>query len=268
MVNYVLILKKYIDIVIKLSVVLTFYITVKFLSTATHMKRKKRSRSIKNKNINASKDYSNKHVMNDHADKISFLTQKPITKKEEEEEEKGKTTTENFDTSQYEPITEMKESIAMSISIQEQDEDKKKTISNAQKEGLINPEMVINAIPSGSSDNNNNNAYANFPDTTPAITKEPPPNITEPKQAKEKGEAESGPKEYKNIKNLEDHRNENSNSYMNGMALWQRTAIAWINTYNEIVGNAVKMNECWFNLLSMRWTREQKNASGEKIRVE
>ena len=237
------------------------------------MKRKKRSRSIKNKNINASKDNnnSNKHVMNDHAGKISSLTQKPITKKDEEEEEKGKTITENFDTLQYEAITEMKESIAMSTSIHEQDEDKKKTISNAQKEGLINPEMVISVTPSDSSDNNNNNAHANFQTTTPAITKEPPPNITGPKQAEEKGEKESGPKEYKNIKNQEDHRNENlskSNSYTNGVAMWQRSAIAWINTYNEFVRNAAKMNEYWFNLLCKPWTREQKNASGEKIRVE
>ena len=159
------------------------------------MKRKKRSRSIKNKDINASKDYSNsnKHVINDHTGKISSLTQKTITKREEQ----GKTTTENFDTSQYEAGTEMKESIAILTSIQEQDEDKKKTISNAQRERLINPEMVISATPSGS---NNNNAYANFPTTTCAMTKEPTSNITEPKQAKEKGEKELGPKEYKNIK--------------------------------------------------------------------
>ena len=77
------------------------------------------------------------------------------------------------------------------------DEDKKKTIYNAQRERLINPEMVISATPSGS---NNNNAYANFPTTTRAMTKEPTSNITEPKQAKEKGEKELGPKEYKNIK--------------------------------------------------------------------
>jgi hypothetical protein len=232
------------------------------------MKRKKRSRSIKNKDINASKDYSNsnKHVINDHTGKISSLTQKTITKREEEQ---GKTTTENFDTSQYEARTETKESIAILTSIQEQDEDKKKTISNAQRERLINPEMVISATPSGS--NNNNNAYANFPTTTRAMTKEPTSNITEPKQAKEKGEKESGPKEYKNIKNQEDHRNENlskPNSYTNGVAMWQRSAIAWINTYNEFVRNTAKMNEYWFNLLCRPWTREQKNASGEKIRVE
>src|SRR4026209_1030534 len=132
------------------------------------MKRKKRSRSIKTKDINASKDYSNsnKHVINDHTGKIS-LTQKTITKREEEQ---GKTTTENFDTSQYEARREMKESTAILTSIQEQDEDKKKTMSNAQRERLINPEMVISATPSGS---NNNNAYANFPTTTRAITKEP-----------------------------------------------------------------------------------------------
>jgi hypothetical protein len=253
-----------IDIAIKLSVVLTFYITVKFLSTTTYMKRKKRSRSIKNKNINESNN-SNKRVMDDHAGKISSLTQKPITKKEEQEE-KGKTITENFDTSQYEVMTEMKESIAISKSIKEQDEDKKKTISNAQKEGLINPEMIISATPLG---NSINNAYANFPTTSPAITKEPPPNITKPKQAKEK--EESGPKEYKNIKNLEGHRNGNLGNpdlYVNGMALWQRASIAWINTYNEFVRNAAKMNEYWFNLLCRPWTREQKNGSGEKIRVE
>jgi hypothetical protein len=234
------------------------------------MKRKKRSRSIKNKDINASNN-SNKRVINDHAGKISSLTQKPITKKDEEEEEKGKTITENFDTSQYEAIAEMKEAIAISTNIQEQDEDKKKTISNAQKEGPINPEMAISATPSGS---NNNNAYAKLPTTTPAITKEAPPNITESKRGKEKGgeEEESGPTEYKNIKNRgEVHRNENlgnPNSYVNGMALWQRAAITWINTYNEFVRNAAKMNEYWFNLSCRPWTRGQKNASGEKIRVE
>ncbi|HZD81339.1 MAG TPA: hypothetical protein VE076_00560, partial [Nitrososphaeraceae archaeon] len=137
------------------------------------------------------------------------------------------------------------------------------------RERLINPEMVISATPSGN--NNNNNAYANFPTTTRVMTKEPTSNITEPKQAKEKGEKELGPKEYKNIKNQEDHRNENlnkPNSYTNGVAMWQRSAIAWINTYNEFVRNTAKMNEYWFNLLCRPWTREQKNTSGEKIRVE
>jgi len=229
------------------------------------MKRKKRSRSIKNKDINISKHYDNssKHVMSDPTDKISFLTQKPITKKEEE----GKTITKNFDTSRNEPITEMKESIATSTSIHEQDENKKKTLSTAQKEGPVNAEMVISTIPSGS--NNHNDAYANFPTTTPAIIKEPTSNTTEPKQPKEK--EESGPKEYKNIKNQEDHRSENlsnSNSYVNSMALWPRAAIAWINMYNEFVRNAAKINEYWFNLLCRPWTREQKNASSEKIRVE
>jgi hypothetical protein len=228
------------------------------------MKRKKRSRSIKNKDINISKHYDNssKHVMSDPTDKISFLTQKPITKKEE-----GKTITKNFDTSRNEPITEMKESIATSTSIHEQDENKKKTLSTAQKEGPVNAEMVISTIPSGS--NNHNDAYANFP-TTSAIIKEPTSYTTEPKQPKEK-EEESGPKEYKNIKNQEDHRSENlsnSNSYVNSMALWPRAAIAWINTYNEFVRNAAKINEYWFNLLCRPWTREQKNASSEKIRVE
>jgi hypothetical protein len=235
------------------------------------MKRKKRSRSIKkNKDINVSKHYDNssKHVMSDPTDKISFLTQKPITKKEEEE---GKTITKNFDTSRNEPITEMKESIATSTSIHEQeDENKKKTLSTAQKEGLVNPEMVISAIPSGSNNNDDDDAYANFPTTTPAIIKEQTSNTTEPKQPKEK-EEESGAKEYKNIKNQEDHRSENlsnSNSYVNSMAFWPRAAIAWINTYNEFVRNAAKINEYWFNLLCRPWTREQKNASSEKIRVE
>jgi hypothetical protein len=235
------------------------------------MKRKKRSRSIKkNKDINVSKHYDNssKHVMSDPTDKISFLTQKPITKKEEEEE--GKTITKNFDTSRNEPITEMKESIATSTSIHEQeDENKKKTLSTAQKEGLVNPEMVISAIPSGSNNNDDDDAYANFPTTTPAIIKEPTSNTTEPKQPKEK--EESGPKEYKNIKNQEDYRSENlsnSNSYVNSMAFWPRAAIAWINTYNEFVRNAAKINEYWFNLLCRPWTREQKNASSEKVRVE
>jgi hypothetical protein len=232
------------------------------------MKRKKRS-SIKNKDINISKHYDNssKHVMSDPTDKISFLTQKPITKKEEEE---GKTITKNFDTSRNEPITEMKESIATSTSIHEQDENKKKTLSTAQKEGLVNPEMVISTIPSGSNNHNDDEAYANFPTTTPAIIKEQTSNTTEPKQPKEK-EEESGAKEYKNIKNQEDHRSENlsnSNSYVNSMALWPRAAIAWINTYNEFVRNAAKINEYWFNLLCRPWTREQKNASSEKIRVE
>jgi hypothetical protein len=237
------------------------------------MKRKKRSRSIKkNKDINISKHYDNssKHVMSDPTDKISFLTQKPITKKEEEEE--GKTITKNFDTSRYEPITEMKESIATSTSIHEQDENKKKTLSTAQKEGLVNAEMVISTIPSGSNNNNDDDdeTYANFPTTTPAIIKEQTSNTTEPKQPKEK-EEESGPKEYKNIKNQEDYRSENlsnPNSYVNSIALWPRAAIAWINTYNEFVRNAAKMNEYWFNLLCRPWTREQKNASSEKIRVE
>jgi hypothetical protein len=233
------------------------------------MKTKKRSRSIKNKDINVSKHYDNssKHVLSDPTDKISFLTQKPITKKEEKEEE-GKTITKNFDTSRYETITEMKKSIATSTSIHEQGENKKKTLSTAEKEGLINPEMVISATPSGSN-NNDDDPYANFPTTTPAIIKEPRSNTTEPKQTKEK--EESGSKEYKNIKNQEDHRNENlsnPNSYVNCMALWPRAAIAWINTYNEFVRNAAKINEYWFNLLCRPWTREQKNASSEKIRVE
>jgi hypothetical protein len=132
--------------------------------------------------------------------------------------------------------------------------------------------MVISATPSGSNDDNDN-AYAKLPATTPAITKEASPYITEPKQAKEKGggEEESGPTEYKNIKNREGHRNENlgnPNSYVNGMALWQRAAITWINTYNEFVRNAAKMNEYWFNLSCRPWTRGQKNTSDEKIRVE
>jgi hypothetical protein len=50
------------------------------------------------------------------------------------------------------------------------------------------------------------------------------------------------------------------------MALWPHAAIAWINTYNEFVRNAAKMNEYWLNLLYRPWTREQKNASSEKIR--
>ena len=68
------------------------------------MKRKKRSRSIKDKDINVNKDYSNsnKHVMNGTTSKISSLLQKPITKIEDE----VKTVTEVFDTpmSRYEAI--------------------------------------------------------------------------------------------------------------------------------------------------------------------
>jgi hypothetical protein len=213
------------------------------------MKRKKRSRSIKDKDINVNKDYSNsnKHVMNGPTSKISLL-QKPITKIEDE----GKTVTEVFDTSmsRYEAITEMKESIATSTSIQEVD--KNKTLSNTQKEGLINPEMP-----------------SNFPTATPAIIEEPNSNIAKPKQAK--GERELETQAYKKIKNQEDHRNENlsnPDSYMNGMDLWQRTALTWINAYNEFVRNAERMNEYWFNLLGRPWIREQKNASSEKIRAE
>lgn len=252
---------------IKLSVVLTFYITVKFLSTTTHMKRKKRSRSIKDKDINVNKDYSNsnKHVMNGTTSKISSLLQKPITKIEDE----VKTVTEVFDTSmsRYEAITEMKESIATSTSIQEIDKNKNKTLSNTQKEGLINPEMVLGITPSNN--NNNNNVYTNFPTAPPAIIEEPTSDITKPKQAK--GERELETQAYKKIKNQEDHRNENlsnPDSYMNGMDLWQRTALTWINAYNEFVRNAERMNEYWFNLLGRPWIREQKNASSKKIRAE
>jgi hypothetical protein len=230
------------------------------------MKRKKRSLSIKDKDINVNKDYSNsnKHVMNGPTSKISLL-QKPITKIEDE----GKTVTEVFDTSmsRYEAITEMKESIATSTSIQEVDKNKNKTLSNTQKEGLINPEMVLSITPSNN--NNNNNVYTNFPTSTPAIIEEPTSNITKPKQAK--GEIELETQAYKKIKNQENHRNENlsnPDSYMNGMDLWQCTALTWINAYNEFVRNAERMNEYWFNLLGRPWIREQKNASSEKIRAE
>lgn len=147
----------------------------------------------------------------------------------------------------------MKESIAASATIQEQDVNKKKTLSCHQKEGLISPEMVTSTNPSGS----NNNIYTNLSTATPVIMKEPTPNITEPKQAKE----ESKPEEYKSMKNQEDHRKENlnnSNSFMSGVNLWQRAVIAWINSYNEFVRNAAKMNEYWFNLLWGPLAREQK----------
>lgn len=154
------------------------------------MKRKKRSRSIKDKDINVNKDYSNsnKHVMNGPTRKISSLLQKPITKIEDE----GKTVTEIFDTSRsrYEAIAEMKESITTSTSIQEVDKNKNKTLSNTQKEGLINPEMVLSITPSNNN-NNNNNVYTNFPTTTPAITEKPISNITKPKQAKGERELET-----------------------------------------------------------------------------
>jgi hypothetical protein len=68
-----------------------------------------------------------------------------------------------------------------------------------------------------------------------------------------------------NKQNLKNNYN-NLNPFMMGMDLWQNAAMSWIATYNELVKNASKMSEYWFNLFWSRWSTI--NEKQDKVKVE
>ena len=68
-----------------------------------------------------------------------------------------------------------------------------------------------------------------------------------------------------NKQNLNNNYN-NLNPFMMGMDLWLTAAMSSIATYNELVKNASKMSEYWFNLFWSRWNAIKEKQ--DKVKVE
>jgi hypothetical protein len=69
-----------------------------------------------------------------------------------------------------------------------------------------------------------------------------------------------------NKQNLNNNYNNLNPFMMMGMDLWQTAAMSWIATYNELVKNASKMSEYWFNLFWSRWSAIKEKQ--DKVKVE
>src|SRR5919108_2348364 len=233
------------------------------------MRRKKKS--IRNKD--ASKNYTNSGNNKDTTvsdnNWSSSLSQKPTaattttTKTEEGEAISGA-----FDSSRYKRGRELKESAAATVEIiHEQDtDDKEKTFSNVQRDELTNLEMVLNAKTLANNDNTDNPMDANFSTAIPEVIGEEKKEelttiVAAAQQGKDiiKNQSNDG-KKYSDYNN-----NINSNSCLTGssMAVWQRSAMAWFDIYNELARSATKMmTEYWFNLFFWNpGSKGQKNSS-------
>ena len=236
------------------------------------MRRKKKSQTIRNKD--ASKNYTNSGNNKDTTvsdnNWSSSLSQKPTaaTTTTTTKTEEGEAISGAFDSSKYKRGRELKESAATTAEIiHEQDtDDKEKTFSNVQRDELTNLEMVLNAKTLANNDNTNDPVDANFSTAIPEVIGEEKKEelttiVAAAQQDKDiiKNQNNDG-KKYSDYNN-----NINSNSCLTGssMAVWQRSAMAWFDIYNELARSATKMmTEYWFNLFFWNpGSKGQKNSS-------
>jgi hypothetical protein len=59
----------------------------------------------------------------------------------------------------------------------------------------------------------------------------------------------------------------NFNPFLQGMELWQSSAMSWVLTYNEFVKNASRMTEYWFKQFWNPWNSSEPEKK-DKVKVE